>query len=416
MTEPLLPPKKKDPQVRTPVPQVPPMPRSRAALGLTAAAAEGRFALQVCAACGTRQYPPRDACQRCLSTDLPWRDVVPAGALIAETVVRASPDLYFRTRLPWRTGTVRLEDGPSILCHVHGDCAVGDTVRLGLRLDRAGQGVVIALPQKATPDMQDDLQLRELGADPRHRRVLITDARAAEAPALAAALLKAGAASVMLGEAETWRPCPRRVALAGMEGVQLVPLDLTDERSVARLAGELGGKADILINNARFVRPGDAFTQDRSFLREAMEVGVHGLARLAQAFGPAMQARSADGTNSAAAWVNVLSVSALAADPSHAAVSATSAAALSLTQSLRAGMQASGVRVVTVLTGPTDDEWHQEVPPPKVAPGALARAVVDGLQQGLEEVVVGDVARDLVKRWRENPKVLERELAAGLHR
>ena len=75
MTQALQPPPKKNPQARTVSPTRPPEMRSRASLGLSAAAAEGRFALQVCADCGTVQYPPRDACQNCLSTDLPWQDV-----------------------------------------------------------------------------------------------------------------------------------------------------------------------------------------------------------------------------------------------------------------------------------------------------------------------------------------------------
>ena len=44
------------------------------ALGLTAAAAEGRFELQECQDCGTVQYPPREACHKCLSAALRWRE------------------------------------------------------------------------------------------------------------------------------------------------------------------------------------------------------------------------------------------------------------------------------------------------------------------------------------------------------
>ena len=185
MTDPLSPPPKKNPQTPMRRPALPPAARSRAALGLTAAAAEGRFMLQHCADCGAVQYPPRDACCRCLSTNLQWRETDPSGTLLAMTMVRVSPDLYFRERMPWHTGTVRLDAGVSIICHVHGDCRKGEAVRLVNRLDRAGQGVLMALPKEATPNMSDDPQLRELTADPKHRRVLITDARQENAPALA---------------------------------------------------------------------------------------------------------------------------------------------------------------------------------------------------------------------------------------
>ena len=88
MTNPLAPPPRKNPQAVTAPPTRPPEARSRAALGLAAAAAEGRFALQQCADCGTVQYPPRDACHSCLSPDLPWEDQPRTGTLIAETTVR----------------------------------------------------------------------------------------------------------------------------------------------------------------------------------------------------------------------------------------------------------------------------------------------------------------------------------------
>lgn len=70
MTMPLMRPRRKNPVLRTRQMNLPPYARSRVALGLTAAAAEGRFELQVCDDCGTTQYPPREACRKCLSTQL----------------------------------------------------------------------------------------------------------------------------------------------------------------------------------------------------------------------------------------------------------------------------------------------------------------------------------------------------------
>src|SRR5258706_13066294 len=89
----------------------PPGVRSRAALGLTAAAALGRFELQVCGDCGAVQYPPREMCHRCLTGTLRWREQSGTGELIAETTVHHSNDLYFRERVPWRLGLGRLRPG-----------------------------------------------------------------------------------------------------------------------------------------------------------------------------------------------------------------------------------------------------------------------------------------------------------------
>jgi uncharacterized OB-fold protein/NAD(P)-dependent dehydrogenase (short-subunit alcohol dehydrogenase family) len=408
------PPKRKDPRQRTPVPLLPPAQRSRAALGLTLAAAEGRFALQGCAECGAVQYPPRDACRACLSTDLTWREVPNGGRVVAQTRIHASPDPYFREHLPWRIGTVALDAGVPVIAHLHAAVSRGDRVRMALRLDRAGQGVLIALPDIEGSAMTSDPTLRAMGTDPRHRRVLITDARAPESLALTKALLAAGAAEVRLGEPETWKAWDGRAAFDGLAAVSLHPLDVTDTGSVRDLAAGLGGKVDILINTARHERPGGVMTGDLTRARDEIEVGYMGLMRLAQAFGPAMAARAADGVNSAAAWVNILPVQALAHDPGFASTVAAGAAARALALSLRAELRGAGVRVMNAYTGPLDDDWHQPLPPPKVAPKALAQAIVAGLCDGLEEVHVGDIARDLADRWRRDPRLLAREMEGGL--
>jgi short-subunit dehydrogenase len=83
-----------------------------------------------------------------------------------------------------------------------------------------------------------------------------------------------------------------------------------------------------------------------------------------------------------------------------------------LSHSLRAELRPGGVKVVNVFTGPLDIEWFQTVPPPKVAPRAVASAIVSALKRGLEDVFVGDVAEDIRQRLAANPKAVERELGA----
>ena len=411
MTDPIAPPPRKDPQRVTTVPVLPPATRSRAALGLAVMAAQGRFALQVCAACEAVQYPPRDACHKCLSPDLPWHDVNPAGVLLAETTIRVSPEPYFRARMPWRMGAVQLAAGPTLNTHIHGEVARGDAVRVALKLDKAGQGVLVALPAKGSDLMQDDPVLRAMSCDPKHRRILITDARAPAALPLAEALLAAGAAHVFVGEAEAWRRWPERADFEELKNVSLVPLDVTDTASLARLSAEIGGKVDILINTAGFTRPGGIMGSDTVFARDSFEVNTLGLMRLAQAFGPGMAARTQDGVNSAAAIVNILSTHALVPDAQFGAFGASQAAARSVALSLRSEFASSGLRVMNAYTGPLeDDPWFQALPPPKVSANALARAIVGGLVDGLEEVPVGDIGRDVFDRWQENALLLEREM------
>ncbi len=415
MTMPLMKPRRKNPILRTPQMNLPPWGRSRTAMGLTVAAAEGRFELQVCQECAAVQYPPREACHACLSARLKWQPQSGAGQLLAATTLHHSNDLFFRERLPWRLGLVQLDAGPTLMVHLHGD--VGSQlqpVRVGARLDRAGRAVVIAFPELETPNMADDKMLRDMTSDPKLRKVLVTDGKTAVGQALVRALIKAGAELVWVGHAEPWKQMPGMADIATLPQVSLVPLDLTNGRSVTELAGSIGGKVDIVINNAEVHRAfGIAARRGTDVARAEMDINYFGLLRLAQEFGPALKGRAADGAVHATAWVNLLSIYALANFPPHGTFSASKAAAHSLAQCLRAEMRPAGIRVVNVFPGPIDDEWNQNMPPPKLGPEALSNAIVKALRDGVEDVYPGDVAQEWLERWRDNPKVLERELAAG---
>ncbi len=411
MTGPLPRPKRKNPLARTTQPLLPPQTRSRKAHGFTLAAAIGRFMLQCCGECGRYAYPAREACPNCLSSALTFLDAPTGGALLSETRIEVTSDPYFREHMPWRTGMVQLDCGPVVVAHLHGDCGgPGARVAMSLQLDKAGQAVFFAKSVSETPHMEDDPQWRQLSADPKYRRVLISDGRSPMAVALVNALKKAGAAKIFVGVAEQWKPFEERTLLEAMEGVEVVDLDLTSERSVQELAIDIGAKVEILINTADHVRPAHLFDASAAnTARDVMDHTVMGLMRLSQAFGPVMRSRGADGATGAVAWVNVLSVHGLSNARQFGVHSVAHAACLSLSQWLRNELRQGGIRVINALTGPLDTEWFQTVPPPKVAPKALADAVVDGLKRGLEDIYIGDVAKDIEARLFDNPKAVERE-------
>jgi NAD(P)-dependent dehydrogenase (short-subunit alcohol dehydrogenase family)/uncharacterized OB-fold protein len=400
--------KPKHPLRRFPTPTLPPATRSRVALGLTAFAAQGRLALQVCRDCGTVHYPPQEACRNCLSARLHWRPQDGAGELLSDTLLRHSNELYFRARVPLRLGSVRLDAGPTAIAFVHGACpAPPARVRLRAALDRAGAAVLAALPDDEVTTMADDRVLRELTNDPAGRKILITDGRAPVAAPLARALAAAGADLIYLGMADPWPPAAV-APYAQIPEVLVRPLDVTDSESVTDLAAEIGGKVDILINTAEHHRPRGVLARGTETARAEMEVNYFGLLRLAHSFAPGLRARAVDG---AAAWVNVLSIFALANFPPHGTFSASKAAAHSLAQGLRAELRGAGLRVVNIYPGPVEEEWNDMLPPPKLAPAALATAIVAALRGGVEDVYPGDVAQDWLARWRDNPKALEREVA-----
>ncbi len=414
MIEALQPPPKKDPLVRTRNAVLPPRDRSRAAMKMAASAARGEFQLQTCGSCQALVYPPRDACPKCLGNDLPFKPVTNTGRLIAESTVQTTTDTYFRERTPWRMGTVLL-DGPQpvpLTVHLHDE--VGEApcaVKLRAFLDKTANVVLMAMPPETSQLTEDDPQLRELTATPKHRRVLVTDVRNPVGRAVVDAVLKAGATMVFAGNATPWLPFEGEQTLIDTDKVHLIPLDITDDNAVRVQAGEIGAKCDIVINTADHVREGGILSRHGlTTSHDEFEVNVFGLQRLAQYFGPIMINRGADGINSAAAFVDVLSVYALSNWRQYGAHSASAAARHSLLQCLRGELNAGGVRVLSVFTGPVDDDWHQPLPPPKMAPAAVAKAIVTALNEGIEETWAGDIARDVLAKFHDSPKALEREL------
>src|SRR6267142_3242213 len=320
-------PKKKNPVLRTRLPTLPPAARSRIALGLTAAAALGRFELQQCRDCQAVQYPPREACEKCLSVRLSWTQQDGKGELLAATVLHHSNDLFFRERLPWRLGLAKLASGPTVVAHLHADVPPAPAkLRVAARLDRAGQAVLVGLPDKENVNMAEDRQLREFTCDPKHRKVLVTDGKSGVGQALVKALAAAGADLIWVGHSEPWKKFAGFDELKALSQVTLLPLDVTDSKNVREVAAEIGGKVDILINNAEHHRAyGISSRPGVDTARAEMDVNYFGLLRLAQEFGPALRGRGADGLASATAWVNLLSIYALANFPPHGTFSASKA-------------------------------------------------------------------------------------------
>jgi short-subunit dehydrogenase len=107
---------------------------------------------------------------------------------------------------------------------------------------------------------------------------------------------------------------------------------------------------------------------------------------------------------------------ALAALPLTPAYSASKAAAFSLTQSLRALLAGRGVTVHAVLTGPVDTDMTRGFDIPKAAPESVAQAILDGVEDGEEEIFPDPMSQAMAEGWRSGvAKAFERQNAALAH-
>jgi NAD(P)-dependent dehydrogenase (short-subunit alcohol dehydrogenase family) len=179
-------------------------------------------------------------------------------------------------------------------------------------------------------------------------------------------------------------------------------LDVTD---AAQIQGAVDGieSLDILINNAGLALFDDL--SDRASLERHLAVNLFGTYGVTQAFLPLL-------TRARGAIVNVLSVAALAALPVIPAYSISKAAAFSLSQSLRALLAGWGVRVHAVLPGPVDTDMSRGFDVPKVSPESVARAILDGVEKGEEDIFPDLMSQSLAESWRGGAvKALEHQFA-----
>jgi NAD(P)-dependent dehydrogenase (short-subunit alcohol dehydrogenase family) len=189
------------------------------------------------------------------------------------------------------------------------------------------------------------------------------------------------------------------------ERVVPVGLDVTDDAQVQGAAAQIES-LDILINNAGVSVADDL--SDRSAFEHHLAVNLYGTLDVTRAFLPALML-------SRGTVVNVVSLSAVAAVPVLPAYSVSKAASLSLSQSMRALLAGRGVSVCAVLPGPIDTDMVRELEIPKTPPADVARATLDGIERGEEEIFPDPMSRSLADAWRAGvAKQFERQNAALL--
>ena len=201
--------------------------------------------------------------------------------------------------------------------------------------------------------MADDRQLREMTCDPKFRKVLVTDGKTAVGQAVVRAVIGAGADLVWVGHAEPWKKFPGLAELEALPQVTLLPLDLTDSRSVKQTAARNRRQGRYPHQHRRGAsRPRHRLAQRRRGRRARRWTSITSACCASRRnSGRSCASRGADGQSSATAWVNLLSIYALSNYPPHGTFSASKAAALSLSQCLRAEMRPGGVRVINVFPG-----------------------------------------------------------------
>ncbi|WP_347556477.1 SDR family NAD(P)-dependent oxidoreductase [Robbsia sp. KACC 23696] len=203
---------------------------------------------------------------------------------------------------------------------------------------------------------------------------------------------------------ERWADDARIVAM---------PLDIT-QLAQQRAAVALASDTRLLINNAGVNRLQSALIDDDlAAARAEMDVNYFGTLQLTRCFAPILRRGAANAEEAdRPAIVNMLSILARVTLPMMTTLCASKAAALRMTEGVRAELAPHGVRVLAVMPGAIDTDMSRDFPPPKLAVGDVVEAVFSALQGDADEVYIGDMARHIATQLASDRIAIQRQLAS----
>ena len=224
------------------------------------------------------------------------------------------------------------------------------------------------------------------------KTVLITGANRGIGRALVDEALRRGAKRVYAGT--------RGALDIADERVTPVTLDVTSAFQIEQAVNQIGN-LDILINNSG-IAPYDDLS-DPAVIEQSLAVNFFGTYKVSRAFLPLLK-------RSRGAIVNNLSLLALAPLPLTPSYSISKAAALSMTQSLRALLSGQGVWVHAVFLGPVDTDMTRGFEIPKASPESVAQGIFDGLERNEEDIFPDPMSRSIADGWHNGvAKAFERQ-------
>jgi NAD(P)-dependent dehydrogenase (short-subunit alcohol dehydrogenase family) len=226
------------------------------------------------------------------------------------------------------------------------------------------------------------------------RTVLITGANRGIGHALVQEALRRGAKRVYAGTRGT-------IDIAD-ERVTPLMLDVTDAEQIEQAVRQVG-RLDVLINNSG-IAPYDDLS-DPAIIEQTLGVNFFGMYNVSRAFLPMLK-------RSKGAIVNNLSLMALAPFPLTPSYAISKAAALSMTQSLRALLASKGVTVHGVFLGPVETGMTRGFEIPKASPQSVAQGIFNGLENAEEDIFPDAMSQSIAEGWRKGvAKEFERQYA-----
>ncbi len=236
--------------------------------------------------------------------------------------------------------------------------------------------------------------------------VLVTGANGGIGGHFVEQFLQLNAAKIYVGA----RNVSKLGELVALDPQRIIPvaLDVTNPQSVSAAAAQCAD-VTLLINNAgTSLNHGIISAPELEPARAEMEVNYFGMAAMCRAFSPILKQQGGG------AIVNILSLLGKVNLPFSGSYSASKAAAISMTQSVRAELAAQNTLVIGVMPGTVDTELAKAWPDPKVAPAEVVRATLQAVIENQEDVYPGEQASQVSAQLLADPKGVEKYMASFL--
>ncbi|MEA5571498.1 SDR family oxidoreductase [Calothrix sp. UHCC 0171] len=240
--------------------------------------------------------------------------------------------------------------------------------------------------------------------------VLITGANGGIAAHFIEQLLGLGVAKIYVCARNLAKLNPLLALDRNTDNNRIIPveLDVTNPQSVLNAASQCQD-VTLLINNAgTSLNQGLIAASDIDSARNEMEVNYFGMLSMCRAFAPILK------QHGGGAIVNILSLLGKVNLPFSGSYSASKAAAISMTQGVRAELAVQKTLVVAVMPGTVDTELAKDWPNPKVAPAEVASSALQAVIDGVEDVYPGEQAAQVSAQLLTDPKGVEKYMASFL--
>ena len=233
---------------------------------------------------------------------------------------------------------------------------------------------------------------------------LVTGANRGVGRAYVKMLLDMGAAKIYA----TARDAAKIADLAQPGIVEIMALDITNADQVNAAVAK-AKDVNLLINNAG-VNKMSGFIAAKSIAgaRDEMEANYFGTLQMCRAFAPVLKA------NGGGAISNVVTIVARVTIPMLGSYCASKWALYSLTQGVRAELAKQGTFVGSVNPGAIDTDMAKGMDMAKLDPADVARQSLKAIEDGVEDIFIGEMAQGMIAGARADEKAMEKQLAGML--